>query len=77
MDDTWKLTVWGVRGSFPSPGPAFLGYGGDTACLSVELGGTLVVLDAGSGLAGLGADMIRRGIHRADVLLSHIHRAQV
>lgn len=73
MNETWKLTIWGVRGSFPAPDPDFLRYGGNTSCLSLDRGDTLVVLDAGSGLAALGDRMVREGRRRADILLSHLH----
>jgi phosphoribosyl 1,2-cyclic phosphodiesterase len=47
MKTTMTLQFWGVRGSIPTPGPATVCYGGNTACVSVDLGhGTLLVLDA-------------------------------
>ena len=73
MNETWKLTIWGVRGSFPAPDPDFFRYGGNTSCLSLDRGDTLVVLDAGSGLAALGDRMVREGRRRVDILLSHLH----
>lgn len=66
-----KLTVWGVRGSFPVAEPEFLEYGGNTTCLSAELEGGTVILDAGSGLARLGQRL--KGTKRIDILLSHLH----
>ncbi len=69
----WKLTVWGVRGSSPVPDAAFLGRGGNTSCFSLECGDAFAVLDAGSGLAGLGARLVREERRRADILLSHTH----
>lgn len=73
MDNNWKLTVWGVRGSFPVPRADCLEYGGNTACFSLERGDIQVVLDAGSGLAALGERMAREGRRRIDILLSHCH----
>lgn len=73
MTNTWKLTIWGVRGSIPTPAPAFLEYGGNTPCISLECADALVALDAGSGLTGLGAYMARRDLRRADILLGHLH----
>ena len=32
MNDTWQITVWGVRGSFPMPSPDYMEYGGNTVC---------------------------------------------
>ena len=51
MTTAMTLQFWGVRGSIPTPGPATVRYGGNTACVSVDLGhGTLLVLDAGTGI---------------------------
>jgi phosphoribosyl 1,2-cyclic phosphodiesterase len=70
-----RVTFYGVRGSCPAPGPSTVRHGGNTSCVSVELSdGTLIVLDAGTGLRTLGQDLVRRGwsgpIH---LLLSHTH----
>lgn len=73
MSDRWEITVWGVRGSFPAPGADFLEYGGNTSCFSLEREDTLVVLDAGSGLAALGQYIAREKRRRVDILLSHLH----
>ena len=74
MDDKWKITVWGVRGSFPVPAADFLEYGGNTSCISVECGGELAVFDAGSGLADLGAAISGRGgKKKIHLFLSHFH----
>lgn len=71
--DGWQIKVWGVRGSFPAVGAEFLGYGGNTACVSVDLGGALIALDAGSGLAPLGQALLEQGRRRTDVLIGHLH----
>mgnify|MGYP002511206058 CR=1 FL=1 len=74
MNDKWKITVWGVRGSFPVSSADFLEYGGNTSCLSVECGGELAVFDAGSGLADLGAAISgRSGRKKIHLFLSHFH----
>lgn len=49
-----RLTFWGVRGSIPSPGPGTVGYGGNTSCLEFRAGHEIIILDAGTGLRGLG-----------------------
>jgi phosphoribosyl 1,2-cyclic phosphodiesterase len=68
-----KVTIWGSRGSIAAPGPETLRYGGNTACVSVAgADGTLVVLDAGTGIRRLGASL-RSIPPRVDVLLSHLH----
>ena len=53
--ENWSVTVWGARGAVPAAGAEFLEYGGNTSCISVCCGGTLVVFDAGSGIMQLGA----------------------
>ena len=73
MEQNWKITVWGVRGSMPTPSKEFLRYGGNTSCVSVNCGSFLVVFDAGSGLAKLGKRLKNSGIKRVDLFLSHLH----
>jgi phosphoribosyl 1,2-cyclic phosphodiesterase len=73
-----EVTFYGVRGSIPSPGPATVRYGGNTACVAVNLGaGELVILDCGTGARNLGINLRRgpfgQGQGRAAILLSHTH----
>lgn len=49
-----RIKFWGVRGSIPVPGPTTIGYGGNTTCVEVRTNGNIIVLDAGSGIRGLG-----------------------
>jgi ribonuclease BN (tRNA processing enzyme) len=67
-----RATVWGCRGSLAAPGPATVRYGGNTSCVEVRLeDGTLLVLDAGTGIRPLGAGTFADGpIH---LLLTHFH----
>lgn len=69
----WKATVWGVRGSIPMASAEFLKYGGNTSCVSVDCGGTLVVLDAGSGIVRLGEALSGQKGQRLHLLFSHLH----
>ena len=73
MNDSWKVQVWGVRGSFPTVGADFQMYGGNTSCISVDLGDSLVVLDAGSGLVSLGEQLLQEKRRRVDIFISHLH----
>lgn len=68
-----RIRFWGVRGSVSCPDPNFLEYGGNTACVEVEIGGKTVILDAGTGLPWLSNDLIKRGVRDVDLLLSHFH----
>jgi len=68
-----KVTLWGTRGSLASPGPETIRYGGNTPCVEVRSeDGTVLVLDAGTGIRRLG-DAIVEEIERVDVLLTHLH----
>src|SRR5438132_13245456 len=49
-----RIKLWGVRGSLPVPGPATNRYGGNTSCVEGREDGGVIVLDAGTGLRGLG-----------------------
>jgi len=70
-----QLRFWGVRGSIPAPGPQTARYGGNTPCVTLEVGGEpLIILDAGTGIRGLGAELARRDQpFDAHLLLSHTH----
>jgi phosphoribosyl 1,2-cyclic phosphodiesterase len=72
-----KVMLWGTRGSLASPGPQTARYGGNTACVELRSeDGSLVVLDAGTGIRPLGASL-ERGLRRVDILLSHLHMDHV
>jgi phosphoribosyl 1,2-cyclic phosphodiesterase len=68
-----RIKVWGARGSVPSPGPETIRYGGNTSCVQVTLeDGTIIVLDAGTGIRNLGIMLAARptSLH---ILLTHLH----
>src|SRR5436853_403241 len=62
----YTVTFWGTRGSIPTPGAHTARYGGNTPCVAVEGsgggkgggGGQLVILDAGTGIRGLGRELV-------------------
>jgi phosphoribosyl 1,2-cyclic phosphodiesterase len=71
-----KITFWGTRGSTPAAGPETVRYGGNTSCVQVEgYDGTVLVLDAGTGIRRLGTALGR--MERVDVLLTHLHMDHV
>jgi len=76
LADPEKMQVrfWGVRGSVPCPGPDTVRYGGNTSCVEVWCGEDLLILDAGTGLRGLGGSLAatKKPIH-AEILCSHTH----
>jgi phosphoribosyl 1,2-cyclic phosphodiesterase len=70
-----QIQFWGTRGSIPKPGPTTVRYGGNTLCHEVRTArGTLVIIDCGSGLHGLGLKLLSggRGL-KGHVLISHTH----
>lgn len=78
MTETMRVTFWGVRGSFPVPGPDTVRFGGNTPCVEVEVNGHTIILDAGTGIVRLGNELMRRSKAsqdpvRATLLFSHMH----
>ena len=70
------VRFWGVRGSIPAPGAENARYGGNTACVELRVGGTIVILDAGSGIRQLGRELAQEFGERAidaTLLISHTH----
>ena len=70
-----RIKFWGTRGSTPVPGKDTIIYGGNTTCLEIDLAsGKKVIIDAGTGIRGLGGELESRGkdvdIH---LLITHIH----
>jgi len=55
--DQFSATFWGVRGGYPVPGSGTTEFGGNTTCLEVRAGRHLIVIDAGTGIIGLGAKL--------------------
>lgn len=78
----------GVRGSYPIANKDFLRYGGNTSCIEVNVGGHLIILDAGTGMIDIGNELMERHITssiipeeripvKASVFLSHIHQDHI
>lgn len=78
----------GVRGSFPTASENTLKYGGNTACVEINVNNNLIILDAGTGIIGLGEDLLLDHISSASIsfertpisatlLLSHIHQDHI
>ena len=68
------VRFWGVRGSVASPGPDTAQVGGNTSSVEVTCGDTRIVFDAGTGLRGLGRELVERGERaKMTLLLSHYH----
>jgi len=68
------VRVWGARGSLSAPGPATVGYGGNTSCVEIEFAdGTTLILDAGSGIRELGKRIAERDPGLLHICLTHLH----
>ena len=70
------ITFWGVRGSLASAGLKTAKYGGNTPCVEISYGKTVIICDAGTGIRPLGRAMIKSSRGRkigATILLSHLH----
>jgi ribonuclease BN (tRNA processing enzyme) len=70
-----KARIWGTRGSLAAPGPETARYGGNTSCVELRASdGSVIILDAGTGIRPLGnaltIDHIGGPIH---ILLTHLH----
>lgn len=81
----FKVKFRGVRGSFPVADKNFYRFGGNTSCVEVSVGGHLIILDAGTGIVGIGDDLMEEYISSspnpdernpvyATLLISHIHQ---
>ena len=73
-----EVIFWGVRGSYPVPGPQTVRYGGHTSCVEVRnQQGDCLIVDAGTGLRGLGKKLVAEGQasgrRRYNMILSHVH----
>jgi phosphoribosyl 1,2-cyclic phosphodiesterase len=72
-----KVRFWGVRGSCATSGSRHQQVGGNTSCVEVRCGAPgaeqVVILDAGTGLRDLGAELSRSGRVDAALLVSHFH----
>ena len=71
-----KVKFWGARGSIPTPGKYFVKYGGNTPCVEVRCGETILIFDAGSGMRELGGSLLQEfggDPQEYHILVSHTH----
>ncbi|HEY6822549.1 MAG TPA: response regulator [Burkholderiales bacterium] len=71
------VSYWGVHGTLPAPGAGYTRYGGNTPCVSVEVGGEpLYIFDCGSGIKRLSDRIMAAGGSQrfsARIFISHTH----
>ncbi|MCL2823947.1 MAG: MBL fold metallo-hydrolase [Polyangiaceae bacterium] len=68
-----RIKFWGVRGSIAVPGRDTLEVGGNTSCIEVRCGNTLIVLDGGTGIRLLGQELQHSMPVEAYIFFSHVH----
>ncbi|HEY71912.1 MAG: MBL fold metallo-hydrolase [Chloroflexi bacterium] len=78
LDQTFSVTFWGVRGGYPKPGPTTIKFGGNTTCLEIRAGPHLIIVDAGTGIIGLGEKLVAQHLATgkpivAMILFTHTH----
>jgi CheY-like chemotaxis protein/phosphoribosyl 1,2-cyclic phosphodiesterase len=70
------VRYWGVHGTLPVPGPEYVRYGGNTPCVSVDVGGEpLTIFDCGSGIKRLSDHLMKNAGERFSgrIFISHTH----
>jgi phosphoribosyl 1,2-cyclic phosphodiesterase len=73
-----RLRFWGVRGSYPAPGPRTAGVGGNSSCVEIVADDHALVFDAGTGIIQLGRDLVQRpGKPIVHIFLSHLHHDHI
>lgn len=69
----FTVRFWGVRGSIPTPGIETVRYGGNTACVEMEVGGKRLIFDGGTGLRVLGKQMLQELPVKGHIFFTHTH----
>ena len=69
----FRVRFWGVRGSIPVPGPDTAGIGGNTSCVEVRCGKSILIFDGGTGLRLLGNSLLREMPATVHLFFSHVH----
>lgn len=69
----FAIRFWGVRGSIPTPGHDTIRYGGNTACVELQVGGKRLIFDGGTGLRSLGKALLKEMPVEAHMFFTHTH----
>ena len=73
---TTSVKFWGTRGSIATPGRSTMRYGGNTSCVEMRCGETLLMFDCGTGAREMGAALSQEFLDRElniHLLVSHTH----
>ncbi len=71
-----RITIWGARGSVPVAGQPFVHHGGGTTCIEAQTdAGECIIIDAGTGIRTLGAELrsLPKERRSCSLLLTHAH----
>lgn len=78
--EEFKVTFWGVRGSYPAPRKDTLLFGGNTTCLEIGIGSTTIIIDSGTGIIKLGQKLVSEYFMsgskkplKLTILFTHLH----
>jgi phosphoribosyl 1,2-cyclic phosphodiesterase len=69
----FSVRFWGVRGSIPTPGLETVRYGGNTACVELQVAGKRLIFDGGTGLRVLGKHLVKEMPVEAHLFFTHTH----
>lgn len=68
------IKCWGSRGSIPVSGKDYIKYGGDTTCIEIRgCDGRVIIIDAGTGIRGLGNVLQQESFRTVDLFFTHVH----
>lgn len=73
---TTSVKFWGTRGSIATPGRSTMRYGGNTSCVEMRCGETLLMFDCGTGAREMGVSLASEFSDRTldiHLLVSHTH----
>ncbi len=72
-DRSFRVKLWGTRGSVPVSGPEFRRHGGNTPCIEMSCGGYTLLFDAGSGIRAAGLSHHKAGTKAFHLFFTHFH----
>jgi CheY-like chemotaxis protein len=72
-EQTSYLKIWGTRGSIPVAGPEYLVFGGNTPCMEINDGESMIIIDAGTGIRPLGQEILKSRFKDIHLFIGHTH----
>lgn len=71
--DAPYIKFWGTRGSIPVAGADYLVFGGNTPCLEINTHDAMIIIDAGTGIRLLGAEILKSHHKEIHLFIGHTH----